>query len=164
MDTVSSFVVRSGKYWGLGVLYSNDLVLQAKRKSDATSEDAAAKRAKTEPKKQIATVRPSVSEPPLKKFISSSIQPSVSAVFPASDQCSASSRPSTSQSSAKKEIVSSQKSPDFDFQFDAFDSDELDFEGNGKEEKGNGKEERADPAFRYLNEFTDWSGKDNKER
>jgi len=41
----------------------------------------------------------------------------------------------------------------FDLQFDAFDSDELDWDSNGKEE------ELTMPPFRYLIEFADWSRK-----
>ena len=45
-----------------------------------------------------------------------------------------------------------------DLQFDAFDSDELDWEGNGKDK------EVVQPAFRYLNEFAEWSSRKDGEK
>jgi len=129
----------------------------------------------------MGTVRPSVSEPPVKKPNPSYKQLSVSEQFPSTSNQSASNdqRPSSTSHSASNQLLSKREKPseailneqkpsssshftskkeisskavlNSDFQFDAFDSDELDWEGNGKEK------EVAKPAFRYLNEFAEWS-------
>ena len=130
-----------------------------KRKSEDFRADDAVKRYKTDSsKKQVATVKPEISQ------LFSSFKDSADKSTPSGNKSgeNSSSLPPKADLVVVKEDVPSVGDVDVDFQFNAFDEDDLDWEEKEEERTVESPLLPVPTAFRYLVEFPDWCARKEK--